>query len=262
MDPAPPYDPPPSAEPRPREPEVGEEARLGERIGRVAALFVYCFAGYYALGLGIDPAQARQLRLPIDDWIPLIPATHWCYVWVYTAMLYPVFTVRERRLFVQVTKAYLLVITVSLACYAVIPVTSVGFRPDLSGYDMSVFHNWGLRVNYTLDPPMNLFPSLHLSIATLAALCAWRARPLWGYVAIPLVVGIAVSIVTVKQHFVVDGVAGLLLGAAAYVVVVHRTPAGPGSAYGWRGPLAFLGVLLGFYLVFFALFLGGYAPWE
>ena len=96
----------------------------------------------------------------------------------------------------------------------------------------------------------------------LAALCAGRARPLWGYLAIPLVLGIAVSILTVKQHFVVDGVAGLILGAGAYVAFVHATPRGDQPAYGWRGPLAYTGVLLGFYLAFFALFLGGYAPWT
>ncbi|MCA8923229.1 MAG: phosphatase PAP2 family protein [Planctomycetes bacterium] len=255
----------PAATPEPllaQAPSTSPAAGIRERLALVGALLVYCMGGYYALGLSQDPLEAGELRLPIDDWIPLIPATIWCYVWVYTVMLYPVFTVRERALFRRVTLAYAVVITISLGFYALLPVTSIHLRPDLSQLDLRVFHNWGLRVNYALDPPLNLFPSLHLSIATLAALCAGRARPLWGYLAIPLVLGIAVSILTVKQHFVVDGVAGLILGAGAYVAFVHATPRGDQPAYGWRGPLAYTGVLLGFYLAFFALFLGGYAPWT
>ena len=164
----------PAATPEPllaQAPSTSPAAGVRERLALVGALLVYCMGGYYALGLSQDPLEAGELRLPIDDWIPLIPATIWCYVWVYTVMLYPVFTVRERALFRRVTLAYAVVITISLGFYALLPVTSIHLRPDLSQLDLRVFHNWGLRVNYALDPPLNLFPSLHLSIATLAALC-------------------------------------------------------------------------------------------
>jgi len=254
--------PEPPPEPETPEPSEWPAASLQLRAGLVSALVVGCFLGYFVLGLTQDPLEAGELRLGIDDAIPLIPATMYCYVWVYTVMLYPAFVIRERRLFVRTTLAYTVVVVISLSFYALMPVTSIHIRPDVSQLDMSVFHNWGLRVNYALDPPMNLFPSLHLSIATLAALCAWRARPLWGYLAIPLVLGIAVSIVTVKQHFVVDGVAGLVLGGGCYWAFVHATPRGPRPAYDWRGPVAYSGVLLGFYAGFFAAFLLGYAPWA
>ena len=65
-------------------------------------------------------------------------------------------------------------------------------------------------------PPTSLFPSLHLSLATLAALIAWRARPLFGWCAAPMVVAVAMSITTMKQHFVVDGAGAVALATLAF----------------------------------------------
>ncbi len=210
--------------PPPAAPDARPRAALREKVLLVVALAVYTFVGYFAVGLATDPAQARSLGTWVDDAIPFVPWTIYLYAWVYTAMLYPAFVVRCRWLFRRVALAYAVVATASVACWVAFPVTSIGIRPDLATIDPGTFHGWGLRVNLALDPPTNLFPSLHLSVATLAALCAAKADRRAGLLAVPIVLGIAVAICTVKQHFVVDGVAGVALGALAYRLVVHPAP--------------------------------------
>ena len=83
-----------------------------------------------------------------------------------------------------------------------------------------------------------------MAIALVAAVTSWRARPAYGVLASAIAVGVAVSIVTLKQHFVLDGVGGLALGAGACFVALRgysaQRPVPAERAYTWRGPAAYL----------------------
>jgi hypothetical protein len=242
-------------------PEV--EVALGRKLSLTALLLAFWAVAYYGVALTRDPGQARALRTPLDDAIPFLPETIWIYCCVYTAMLLPLFTVRCWRVFQRVALAYTIVIGLSALVFTFFPVTSLGFRPDVSGLDESRFHLWGLKLNFFLDPPVNLFPSLHLSIATLAALSSGKVRGVYGVAALALTAAIAVSVLTLKQHFWVDAVAGFALGGAAYAACVRGFPAHPtDAAHGWAGPLAFVAFhasALGFLV---ALWAAGFRPWA
>jgi membrane-associated phospholipid phosphatase len=230
------------------------------------ALLAVMITGYRLIGFAVEPGDARELRLAIDDAIPFWSWSVYLYSWVYTSMLYPAFVVRSPRLFRRIVVAYAVVIVVSLLCFAFLPVSAVRFRPDVSSLDTTAFHEWAVRLTYFVDPPYNLFPSLHLSIATLAALSAWTARRLFGALAFPIVAGIAVSICTMKQHYVVDGVAALVLATATWALVVRpfrgERPAAGDAAYSWRGPLVYLGFHALVYLGFYVAFRLGFTPWT
>lgn len=207
-----------------------------------------------------------SVRSALDDAIPFWPWTVYLYSWVYTSMLYPVFTVRCPRLFRRVVVAYGIVIAVDLGCFALFPVEAGDFRPDPALLDATIFHEWGVRLTYFVDPPTNFLPSLHLSVATISGLAAWKARRLWGLLALPVVLGIAFSICTMKQHFVADGVTALLLGGAAYLLVLRGYGPRRGGerelAYTWRGPTAYLAFHAAVYLGLYLAFRAGFAPWE
>ncbi|MBK7973986.1 MAG: phosphatase PAP2 family protein [Deltaproteobacteria bacterium] len=239
---------------------------LTSRLVAAGLVLLMDAVGYHLVGLATDTAQAHSLRLSIDDRIPFLPWSVYLYSWVYTAMLYPLFVVRCSGLFRRTVEAYAITIAVSLVVFAMFPVTSVGFRPDPATLDQSVFHNWGVALTFFVDPPTNLFPSLHLSIATLAALIAGRARPLFGWCAAPMVLAVAVSITTMKQHFVLDGVGALAVATFAFrsrFASFHeeRDATGP-LAYSWRGPVGYLffhGVV---YLALYVAFRCGFRPWD
>lgn len=186
----------------------------------------------------------------------------YAYAWQYTEILFPVFVVRSDALFRRVAVAYAGAVLVGFVCFALFPVSAVGFRPEAGSITPDSFASWGLRLLYTLDPPYNLFPSLHLALATLAAFAAWTARPAYGALAALACACIGVSILTVKQHFVVDAAAGLALAVAAWALCIrpYRAPAPRAAAYSWRGPLAYLGFHGLVYLGLYAAYRAGWGP--
>ena len=53
-------------------------------------------------------------------------------------------------------------------------------EPEVATVDTDTFWGWGAAVNYTLDPPLNSFPSLHVGTMTLATLVAFRVDRVMG----------------------------------------------------------------------------------
>ena len=244
----------------------GLAAENREKLELTILLLAVWASGYYAIAFTTDPTSARSLATPLDALIPFLPATVYLYSWVYTAMLYPLFTVRSIRLFRRIALAYFLVLAVSLASFRLLPVTSLGFRPDPGLLQDHSFTEWGVRLNFFLDPPFNLFPSLHLSIATLVALAAWKARPVYGAMATFLAGGIAVAVLTLKQHYLVDGIAGIALGTVSYGAFVHPMPGGAFPrdrvAYGWVGPLSYFALHTLLIVGLYVLYRAGLRPWR
>jgi hypothetical protein len=243
-----------------------EPSPLPEKLGIALAVTVLAFGGYYWVGLHTDPARAIELRTPLDGAIPFLPWSEHLYAWLYTAAFYPVFCVRDQGLFRRVGLAYLVLIASALAMFVALPVTSLALRGDVSHLDPRSFTNWGIRLNYFLDPPYNLFPSLHLAVAIIAALSAGTARAKWGWLALPLVVAVGAAICTTKQHFVLDGVAAVALALAVWATVLRpyraRFPADADLAYGWRAPVGYLALHGVFYAIAAVLFLAGWKPFP
>ena len=83
-----------------------------------------------------------------------------------------------------------------------------------------------------------------------------------------VVLGILVTISTMKQHFVADGLAGLALAAAVYAMVLRPyRPAAEGAvegsvAYSWRGPVLYVLFHASVYLALYGLFRFGFRPWD
>lgn len=211
------------------------------------------------MGLRADPASAHEMRTAWDARIPFVASTIWIYLWVFPASLLPLFLIRCPRLFRRTILAYAIVIAVSLAIFAAWPVTSRSLRADAASLDTTRISSWAVAVVYRLDPPYNLFPSLHLSIAALAALSAWKASKTYGAAVAVGVVLIGVSICTVKQHFVLDGLSGLALAGVVHAAVLrpYAPPPDAPPAYGWRGPAAYLGLMAAVYAGFVAAFVLG-----
>jgi membrane-associated phospholipid phosphatase len=170
--------------------------------------------------------------------------------------LLPLFLVRCPDLYRRTLVAYTLAIAASLVVFVVVPVTSTGLRIDPGTLDPRRFASWAVALVYRVDPPYNLFPSLHLSIALLAAGAAWKAKRAYGVAALAGGALIAVSICTVKQHFVLDAAGAAALSAGIYTLVLRPYTPRPAidPAYGWRGPAAYAGVLAAAYLGLYAGF--------
>jgi membrane-associated phospholipid phosphatase len=216
-----------------------------ERVAITTGLINFFIVGYYGVGLSQNSANAHILATTVDDQIPFIAGSVWAYLWVLSCALLPLFVVRCSALFRRTAIAYAIVIAVSLVFFTVFPVTSIQLRVPNTRLDLSRFSDWAVSLVYSVDPPYNLFPSLHLSIATLAALSVWKARKSCG-VAIFLSVGVTgASVSTLKQHCLVDVLGGLLLGAfvGALILAPYKPWEHATRAYPWRVTAAYLGLV-------------------
>jgi hypothetical protein len=230
------------------------------------AVLVVAYGLFWFVGNRARTLSGHSLRTPLDDAIPFVPWTVYLYSWVYTSMFFPVFVLRDRRLFVRTFVGYMFVLGVSLVIYVAYPVSAVGLRPPNRGLDPTVFHEWGVRLTYFLDAPTNLFPSLHLSVALVATMAVFIGRPAYGWIALPIPCFVAVTILTMKQHYVADGVAALVVSAAAWYIAfrpyLRHPPPRAGRAFGWwsvAAYLAFHGVVYG---AAFVAWRAGFLPWE
>lgn len=216
-----------------------------DRVLPTLGVLTFFIVGYFGVGSIADPARARALAGSADARIPFLPGSVWLYLLVFPGSLLPLFLVRSQDLFRRAMAAYVAAIAVSLTAFLAFPVTSVSLRADAASLDRARFSTWAVAKLYAIDPPYNLFPSLHLSIATLAALTAWKARRAYGAAALCGVVLIGVSTLTVKQHFIADVAAGVALAGLLYAALLrphtsrHEVP----EAYGWQGPAAFLATI-------------------
>lgn len=201
--------------------------RPGARTVWLAALFTLWAVGYFYVGHSASTRRARDLTTALDSGIPFVGWTVWIYLAGVPMTLAPIFVLRSQRHFRRTAWAYAVVIIVSLACFVAFPVTSAPLRADVSAFGLDPLTRWAVRALLAIDPPYNLFPSLHVSLCALAAFsmaeAAPRSRVSW-YGALALV---AMSVCTTKQHVALDVLGGLALALASCEIVawLNRRPA-------------------------------------
>jgi membrane-associated phospholipid phosphatase len=173
----------------------------------------------------------RTLRVPVhfaaELELPFIPAMTAFYMSIYLLFLAGPFVVRTRREF----RALILTLAAIIGCagvgFLLVP-AELAFPPvseaELGAW-AGAFH-LADRLNLTYS----LLPSLHVALAVACvAAFAGHARPggkvlLWAWAA-----AIAVSSVLIRQHHVLDVVAGWLLAAVCVRLLLRRMSGGAAS---------------------------------
>jgi membrane-associated phospholipid phosphatase len=184
-----------------------------ERLLLAAGLAVFFLTGYFGIGFVIDPTRLRDLASPLDERIPFVSHAVWVYVCIFPAALSPLVLVRDNAIFRRTALAYAIAMTVSFSCFFAFPITSRSLRVPIHDLDPSQLSDRVVELIYALDPPTNLFPSLHLSIVVLAVMSLWRAGKITCMLAAAGAFAIGGSVCLIKQHFIVDAAGGLALGA-------------------------------------------------
>lgn len=174
---------------------------------------------YYSVGHMIDPARVATLPEVVERHIPLIPSVSLAYVGVFPLSLVPVFRLanaRELRLYLA---GYLAILAASAVVWSLVPLATN--RPDLA-FQPGFFGVFVLDLIYSADPPTNCMPSTHCAMALFAAVTLWRTERRLGIWAILTAIAIGASTLLIKQHYLVDILAGYLLGGVAAWLVARR----------------------------------------
>jgi hypothetical protein len=158
----------------------------------------------------LDIERSKTLLMtPPDRAIPLVPWTAWLYEPFYVG-IFAIATIgiSSRRLFHRalacIVGNQIVASVLHLAIQAEYPrPTLPDPAPDLS----TAF----LAFVYRIDPPANVFPSLHVAHTFVVAFILLRDRPALGRLAVAMAVVLALSTLTTKQHFIADLVAGFAM---------------------------------------------------
>ncbi len=176
------------------------------------------FAGGYLLINWINQFRTHyyDVSFSFEKSIPFIPAMIFGYILVYFSVLLLYFLIDDIADFRRAVVAYLLLTTVHYIFFLVLPVR-YELRPDLAavtGFGVGV-----TRLYYFIDMPYNCFPSLHVAYPALAALISWRHHRYSSGIFIVMTVIIAASVIFVKQHYILDVVAGALTSIILFKTV-------------------------------------------
>jgi membrane-associated phospholipid phosphatase len=175
-------------------------------------------AGYFFVA-HITEAQSTH-KLPALAWeqnVPLQPEFVLIYLTIYPTFLLPFVFIHQKDFFRLFSFAYITVMCICYFVYLLYPVSID--RPDLV---VDSFSTWVLGIVYGADRPWNCFPSLHVAMSLLAALTILEVHRIRGILALLLTFWIAFSTVLIKQHYVLDVVAAMLLTVTIYFVYIRR----------------------------------------
>jgi len=190
-------------------------------VGGALALlqsFVYFGIGHLHL-----TRSTELLRTRLDDAIPFWPWTSWCYLPFYAGVfLIAIAGIRRRVLFQRAVMAVFVVMSIGALGHIFIGAEYP--RPILHP-PYATISEWFLASVQRIDPPGNVFPSLHVAHTTMLALILIQDRPRLGRVALAMATALALSTLTTKQHFLADVVSGYVLAFFGRWFALRKLPA-------------------------------------
>ena len=159
-----------------------------------------------------------NLRTPLDAALPVVRPFVIPYISldpvVYFTLI--VFLLFRTKVFQSAGLAMVTAFLISYLFYFFLQTEVI--RPVLTGTDLFTRLIQGV---YATDNPFNDFPSLHTSISTILAIHWFRFDRRAGIVAAIWTALIVASTVLIKQHYVADLVAGLLLAFGASTLYIR-----------------------------------------
>lgn len=174
----------------------------------VAAYLVF-IATYVPINLFSVGRDAHVLWLPGEEGIPFLPVFQYLYVLTYLVGPLLWVTVRDWARFRRLLRAAAGALVVAYVTYLVFPVYLE--RPVLH---VDSLHTWLLWLTWH-DKSYNHFPSLHVTLSWLAVQAS-QVSPRARMVLALLTVGVSLSTLFVKQHYLVDVIYGVALAWAAW----------------------------------------------
>jgi len=158
-------------------------------------------------------------KTPIDDYIPFLPFFVVFYFIVHNILLYGTMAfsfIRENKRFYTFFYSMILANLVAYSIYYFFQSTII--RPPIIGH--SIF-SLGVAKIYSTDLLYNAFPSGHAYYSTIV-LMHWLKSNVKK--SIKIIISVLISLVLmstlfIKQHFILDIIAGVSLGIFSYLLI-------------------------------------------
>jgi membrane-associated phospholipid phosphatase len=167
---------------------------------------------------------------PLDEYIPffewfVIPYISW-YFYIVVVLVYSAF--KGKREFLRANGMVMGCMLVSMLITTIFPSgVSESIRPDFAALGRESILIDAVKYLYIIDsPPRVVMPSMHAGVAAALFVVVLKAESLRGHKWIKacsflLSLLICMSIVLIKQHSILDGIAGIALVVPLYFAVYH-----------------------------------------
>ena len=185
-------------------------------VTNAVVLFVFWSGGYMLVGALVSHGPFESLQTRFDNSFPFMPEWVFIYLSVYFVFVLPFFYVDNARRLLTFTVAQMSALCVCYVLFIVYPVAAP--RPSV---EPGAISNTILSIVHGSDPAWNCFPSTHCTTCTIASLVLLRGHRLLGIWVAATTVGVCLSTLFTQQHFVLDVVAGVVLGAGIYGLVMY-----------------------------------------
>lgn len=177
----------------------------------ICLVLVNCIA-YYGSRLLVRGAARYDLSTALDARLPFWPVFIVFYILAYAQWFfgYIIIAREDREICRRVLGAEMIAKLICLVCFVALPTRMV--RPEVTGN--GVFERLTALI-YSLDAPINLFPSIHCLDSWMCFRGAQKLKrtPRWyALFMLALTLPVLASTVLVKQHVLVDIPAGILAG--------------------------------------------------
>ena len=181
-------------------------------------LVAYFIFGYISLGnLNMHRIHYFDVSLPFESKIPFIPFFIIGYTSVYLALILVYVLIDDYKLFKRAIFFFVAVSTIHFLFFWFMPVKMI--RPDMTAASgiMSVI----TKYYYLIDNPTNCFPSLHVAYPLVGTTVMWNYKRMWGYLMLFLTALIAISVILVKQHYIMDVIGATIV--VFFVLLMQKT---------------------------------------
>lgn len=194
---------------------------------QVSLLLLLCGVGnlyaYYGGMFLFGVFPVRHWIIPvIDNAFPLCPLWVIIYIlsFLYWLINYVLIARDHTGMAYRFVGADIICKFVSFLCFIFLPTTLVGdVQPSLDGFGGEAFL---LRLIYSADLPVNLFPSLHCVVAWLSCrplLDCKNIKPWYKVFSFVFTFLIFLSTLYTKQHYFLDVIGGWVLAEVSYDLV-------------------------------------------
>lgn len=160
----------------------------------------------------------HNLALPVDSTYPFLPWMIIFYVgcFAFWFLMFYLISCLPREQADRFFCADLLGKTVCFLVFLLFPTAII--RPEVSG---TTFWNHTVRMLYAFDAPDNIFPSVHCMVGWLCWVGVRGNREIslpWRVSAMIMAVLVCLSTLTLRQHVLVDVIAGVLLSEICWLI--------------------------------------------
>ena len=179
----------------------------------IFSLFWFSFIGYFIIPLLTKSIACPDWIIKIDSHIPFIWWMIIPYYSYYILIIIPPFIIKNEQ---KIKFLTIVLVQASMLCfiiYLIWPISSSYVLSSVQNNPLSYFHEL-ITFKYLHQ---NAFPSMHVSVSTIIALAIWQYKSKYKNIMLFIMISIFSATFLIKQHYLVDSIAGLILGYLGFI---------------------------------------------